>query len=282
VRVPSGRVASWDGKTIGAWASELDGADVVVNLAGRSVNCRYTEENLAAMLDSRVDSTRAVGRAIAEAKKPPRVWLQMSTATIYAHRFDAPNGESTGVIGGSEPDVPAYWARSVHIAKEWEAALAKAETPNTRKIALRTSMVMSADEGGIFDVLLGLVRRGLGGRAASGKQFVSWIHGDDFARAIDWLIEHDDFDGAVNLAAPNPLPYEDFMRALREAAGVRIGLPATKWMLELGAWAMRTDTELVLKSRRVIPERLLENDFQFDFERWPETAKDLVARHRAH
>ncbi|HEX4517878.1 MAG TPA: DUF1731 domain-containing protein, partial [Polyangiaceae bacterium] len=205
---------------------------------------------------------------------------QMSTATIYAHRFDAPNGESTGVIGGSEPDVPAYWARSVHIAKEWEAALAKAETPNTRKIALRTSMVMSADEGGIFDVLLGLVRRGLGGRAASGKQFVSWIHGDDFARAIDWLIEHDDFDGAVNLAAPNPLPYEDFMRALREAAGVRIGLPATKWMLELGAWAMRTDTELVLKSRRVIPERLLENDFHFDFERWPETAKDLVARHR--
>lgn len=280
--MPAGRVVSWDGKTVGAWASELDGADVVVNLAGRSVNCRYTEANLAAMLDSRVDSTRAVGRAITEAKKPPRVWLQMSTATIYAHRFDAPNGESTGVIGGSEPDVPAYWARSVHIAKEWEAALAKAETPNTRKIALRTSMVMSADEGGIFDVLLGLVRRGLGGRAASGKQFVSWIHGDDFARAIDWLIEHDDFDGAVNLAAPNPLPYEDFIRALRDAAGVRVGLPATKWMLELGAWAMRTDTELVLKSRRVIPERLLENGFRFDFERWPETAKDLVARGHGH
>ena len=277
--VPAGRVVSWDGKTLGAWTDEIDGADVVVNLAGRSVNCRYTEENLKAMLESRTDSTSAVGRAIAQAKKPPRVWLQMSTATIYAHRLDAPNGESTGIIGGSEPDVPAYWARSVHIAKEWEAALSKAETPKTRKVALRTSMVMSADRDGIFDVLLGLVRRRLGGNAASGKQYVSWIHGDDFARAIDWLVEHDDFDGAVNLAAPSPLPYEDFMRALREAAGVRVGLPATKWMLELGAWAMRTDTELVLKSRRVIPERLLAAGFRFDFERWPEAAKDLIARY---
>jgi uncharacterized protein (TIGR01777 family) len=276
--VPAGRVVSWDGKTVGAWAEEIDGADVVVNLAGRSVNCRYTEENLKAMLESRTDSTRAVGEAIAKAKKPPRVWLQMSTATIYAHRFDAPNGESAGIIGGDEKDVPAYWARSVNIAKEWEAALAKADTPKTRKVALRTSMVMSADRGGIFDVLLGLVRRGLGGRAASGKQYVSWIHGDDFARAIDWLVDND-VDGAVNLASPNPLPYEDFMRALREAAHVRIGLPATKWMLELGAWAMRTDTELVLKSRRVVPERLLAAGFHFDFERWPEAAKDLVANH---
>lgn len=277
--VPAGRVVAWDGKTVGAWAEEIDGADVVVNLAGRSVNCRYTEENLKLMLESRTDSTRAVGRAIAAAKKPPRVWLQMSTATIYAHRFDAPNGESTGIIGGGEEGAPAYWARSVNIAKEWEAELARAETPKTRKVALRTSMVMSADRDGIFDVMLGLVRRGLGGRAASGKQYVSWIHGDDFARAIDWLIEHDDVDGAVNLAAPNPLPYEDFMRAIREAANVRVGLPATKWMLELGAWAMRTDTELVLKSRRVIPERLLAAGFHFDFERWPDAAKDLVAHH---
>ena len=278
--VPAGRVVSWDGKTLGAWADEIDGADVVVNLAGRTVNCRYTEENLKAMLESRTDSTRVVGEAIAKAKKPPRVWLQMSTATIYAHRFDAANGESTGIIGGNEKDVPGYWARSVNIAKEWEAALAASETPKTRKVALRTSMVMSADRGGIFDVMLGLVRRGLGGRAASGKQYVSWIHGDDFARAIDWLVEHDDFDGAVNLASPNPLPYEDFMRALREAANVRIGLPATKWMLELGAWAMRTDTELVLKSRRVVPERLLAAGFRFDFDRWPEAAKDLVAHHQ--
>jgi uncharacterized protein (TIGR01777 family) len=278
--VPAGRAVAWDGKTASAWAKEIDGADIVVNLAGRSVNCRYTEENLRAMLESRVDSTRAVGRAITDAARPPRVWLQMSTATIYAHRFDAPNGESTGIIGGSEPDAPAYWARSVEIAKAWEAELARAETPKTRKVALRTSMVMSPDRDGIFDVMLRLVRRGLGGRAASGAQFVSWIHDEDFSRAIDFLIEHDDLDGAVNLAAPNPLPYVDFMRAMRDAAGVRVGLPATRWMLELGAWAMRTDTELVLKSRRVVPERLLAAGFHFDFDQWPAAANDLVRRQR--
>ncbi|HEY1954097.1 MAG TPA: DUF1731 domain-containing protein [Polyangiaceae bacterium] len=279
--VPAGRVVAWDGKSDGAWTRELDGADVVVNLAGRSVNCRYTEANLKAMLDSRVDSTAAVGRAIAAAKTPPRVWLQMSTATIYAHRFDAPNDEATGAIGGSEPDVPAYWARSVNIAKEWEAALARAETPSTRKIALRTSMVMSPDRGGIFDVMLGLVRRGLGGDAAGGAQFVSWIHDVDFARAIDFSIERTDLDGAINMASPNPLPYSDFMRALRRAAHVRVGLPATKWMLELGAWAMRTDTELVLKSRRVVPGRLVAAGFTFEHPDWPAAAADLVARGRA-
>lgn len=205
----------------------------------------------------------------------------MSTATIYAHRFDAPNGESAGVIGGSEPSVPAYWARSVAIAKAWEAAQTRVETPATRKIALRTSMVMSPDPGGIFDVMLGLVRRGLGGNAGDGKQFVSWIHDLDFARAIDFLIERDDLDGAINVAAPNPLPYADFMRALRHASGTRIGLPATKWMLEIGAWAMRTDTELVLKSRRVVPERLLASGFRFDFDEWTAASEDLVARQRA-
>ena len=276
--VPAGRVVAWDGKTDGAWSRDIDGADVVVNLAGRSVNCRYTEANLKAMLDSRVDSTAAVGRAIAAAHAPPRLWLQMSTATIYAHRFDAPNDEASGVIGGDEPGVPAYWARSVRIAKEWEAALARAETPSTRKIALRTSMVMSPDRGGIFDVLLGLVRRGLGGDAAGGAQFVSWIHDADFVRAIDFLIERSDLDGAVNVAAPNPLPYSDFMRALRHAAKVRIGLPATKWMLEIGAWAMRTDAELVLKSRRVVPGRLLAAGFSFEQPEWPVAAADLVAR----
>ncbi len=275
--VPAGRVVPWDGKSAGAWTKEIDGADIVVNLAGRSVNCRYTPDNLQAMLDSRVDSTRIVGRAITDAAKPPRIWLQMSTATIYAHRFDEPNGESSGILGGNEADAPARWGRSVHIAKEWEKTLAGAETPSTRKVALRTTMVMSPDRDGIFDTMLGLVRRGLGGRAGDGKQFVSWIHDADFVRALDFLIEHD-LSGAVNLAAPHPVPYVEFMRALREASGVRIGLPATKWMLEIGAWAMGSDTELVLKSRRVVPERLLTEGFRFEFEDWPLAAKDLVAR----
>jgi len=273
-----GRAVPWDGRTVDAWAAEIDGADVVVNLAGRTVNCRYTPENLEQMMSSRVQSTRAVGEAIAAAKRPPRVWLQMSTATIYAHRFDAPNDEATGVLGGEEPDVPSYWANSIAIARAWERTLEEAPTPSTRKVALRSAMVMSPDPGGIFAVLLGLVKKGLGGKAGSGAQFVSWIHARDFVRAVDLLIAREDIAGPVNLASPGPLPYAEFMRALRDAAGVRLGLPATKWMLEIGAWAMRTDTELVLKSRRVVPGRLLEAGFTFDFPAWAEAARDLVTR----
>ncbi len=279
-RHPGPDVVAWDGKTVGPWAAELDGADVVINLAGRSVNCRYSERNLAEMMSSRVDSTRVVGEAIAAARRPPRVWLQMSTATIYAHRFDAANDEATGVIGGGEPDVPRYWDRSVAIATAWEQALADAPTPTTRKVALRTTMMMSPDRGGIFDVLVGLTRKRLGGAIAGGRQYLSWIHDRDFARAIDLLIERDHLDGPVNLAAPSPLPQREFMAALRAALDVGLGLPATAWMAEIGAFFLRTDTELTLKSRRVVPGRLLAEGFVFEHPTWPTAAVDLVARWR--
>jgi hypothetical protein len=275
------RVVAWDGRTIGPWAGEIDGADVVINLAGRSVNCRYTEANLAAMMSSRVDSTRAVGLAIGQAARPPRVWLQMSTATIYAHRLDAPNDEATGQIGGDEPGVPAYWKRSIDIAQAWERTQAEAATPRTRKVALRTSMVMNPDRGGIFDVLLGITRARLGGPIAGGHQFLSWIHDRDFTRAIELLIARDELDGPVNLAAPTPLPQRDFMAALRAAWGTRIGLPATRWMAGVGAFFLRTDPELTLKSRRVVPGRLLDAGFTFEFPAWPGAAADLVERWRA-
>ncbi|MCB9734892.1 MAG: DUF1731 domain-containing protein [Deltaproteobacteria bacterium] len=278
--IPGVRAATWDGRTLGPWAAELDGADVVLNLAGRTVNCRYTEENLRQMMDSRVDSTRVVGAAIAAAARPPRVWLQMSTATIYAHRFDAPNDEATGRLGGDEPDAPAYWARSVDIARAWEDTLAAADTPATRKVALRTAMVMGPGRGGIFDTLYRLVRRGLGGTIAGGEQRVSWIHEVDFIRALHLLIARDDLAGPVNLAAPGPLPQRDLMRALRAAAGRRVGLPATAWMARLGAVFMRTDAELVLKSRYVVPGRLLDAGFTFTFPTWADAAPDLVARLR--
>ena len=160
------------------------------------------------------------------------------------------------------------------------SAQAEARTPGTRKVALRSAMMMSPGRGGIFDVMLGLVRRGLGGRAGSGAQYVSWIHDRDFVRALELLIAREDIEGPVNLAAPNPLPYADFMKVMREAWGIRVGLPATRWMLEIGAWVMRTDTELVLKSRRVVPGRLLEAGFSFELPEWPAAAKDLVARWR--
>lgn len=272
------RTLAWDARTLGDWTAALEGADAVINLAGRSVNCRYGAANRRAILESRVRSTEVVGQAIARAVTPPRVWLQMSTATIYAHRFDAPNDEATGVIGGVE-DAPDTWRFSTDVATGWERAVDEADTPRTRKVKLRAAMVMSPDRGGVFATLRRLVRLGLGGRAGGGRQFVSWIHGDDFVRAIRWLIERDDLAGAVNLAAPTPLPNAEFMRALRVAFGVRVGLPASEWMLEVGAFVLRTETELLLKSRRVVPGRLLESGFTFARPNWPEAARDLC-RHR--
>jgi len=274
------RRVAWDGRTLGAWASEIDGADVVINLAGRSVNCRYTAENRRAMLESRVDSTRVIGLSIAAAARPPRVWLQMSTATIYAHRFDAPNDETTGRIGGGEPGAPEAWRFSVQIAQAWERAQQESTTPRTRQVALRTSMVMSPDRGGIFDLLSGLTRAGLGGSIAGGRQLISWIHERDFARAVLFSIEREELSGAVNLTAPNPLPQREFMALLRAAWGTRLGLPAAAWMVEIGALFLRTESELPLKSRYVIPGRLLEAGFRFELPDWPEAARELVERWR--
>ncbi|MET9359436.1 DUF1731 domain-containing protein [Streptomyces sp. NPDC006632] len=281
-RRPHGpRQVGWDGETPGGWADVVDGSDVVINLAGRSVSCRYTEKNLRAMMDSRVRSARAVGAAIGAAARPPKLWFQMSTATVYAHRFDAAHDEATGILGGSEPDVPGYWAFSVEIAKAWEAAQAEAVTPGTRKVALRSAMVMSPDRAGVFDVLQKLAVLGLGGPVAGGAQYVSWIHDRDFVRAVDFLVRSEDITGPVNLAAPHPLPQRAFMRALRGARGIPVGLPATKWMAELGAFALRSDTELLLKSRRVVPGRLLDAGFAFAHPQWPAAAADLVVRARA-
>ena len=274
------RVVSWDAQTRGAWAKEFDGADVVINLAGRSVNCRYTLANRREIIDSRVRSTQIVGEAIASCVRPPRVWLQSSTATIYAHRFDAPNDDRTGILGGSEPNAPDTWWFSIDVATAWEKALEAADTPRTRKVALRSAMTMSPDRGGVFDMLLGLVRRRLGGRAGDGRQFVSWVHEADFIAAVEFLIQHEELSGPVNVCSPEPLPNADFMRALREAWGVRFGLPAARWMVELGAWAMRTESELVLKSRRVVPGRLLEAGLCFRFPAWPDAARDLCRQWR--
>jgi uncharacterized protein len=275
------RVVGWDGATLGSWGREVDGSDVVINLAGRNVNCRYTPTHRREILDSRVISTRVVGAAIAQARRPPPTWLQASTATIYAHRHDAANDEATGVIGGHEPGAPEAWKFSIDVAQAWERALEKAVVPRTRKVALRSAAIMSPDHEGIFDTLLTLVRRGLGGTAGDGRQFVSWIHFEDFVRVVYWLLDHQAVDGVVNVAAPCPVPNEEFMRVLRDASGTRIGLPARKWMLEIGAIVMRTETELMLKSRRVVPGRLLQGGFVFNYPVWDSAARDLCQRSKA-
>lgn len=274
------RTVVWDAKTLGPWVAEIEGADVVINLAGRSVDCRYTPENRRQIMDSRVHSTYAIGQAIAQSTRPPRVWLQAATATIYAHRFDAPNDEATGIIGGNEPNAPSSWNFSISVAQAWEQSTNEANTPLTRKVLLRSAMTMSPDPGGIFSVLLRLVRFGLGGKIGDGKQFISWIHDQDFIHAINWLIEHEELDGPVNVASPNPLPYAGFMRELRKASGMPIGLPATEWMVEIGTRLLGTESELVLKSRRVVPGKLLDSGFQFQFPTWPEAADNLCQRWR--
>jgi uncharacterized protein (TIGR01777 family) len=265
---------------LGSWTNELEGADLIVNLAGRSVNCRYNAANRNEIMQSRIGSTRLIGEAISQLTHPPRVWMHASTATIYRHSLDRPMDESTGEIGGNEIDVPEIWKFSINVATAWEKEFFAAKLPATRKIALRSAMTMSSDHGSIFDVLLRLVRLGLGGPSGSGKQFVSWIHASDFVRAIDFLVASEEVEGAVNLASPGPLPNREFMRGLREAWGIPVGLPATNMMLEVGAVLLRTETELILKSRRVVPGRLLQAGFQFEFSTWTSAAADLVRQWR--
>jgi len=274
------KTVPWDAVSIGPWADQIEAADLVINLTGRSVNCRYTEANRREITESRTVSTRIIGEAIRRAAHPPKIWMNASTATIYRHAFDRPMDEATGEFGGNEPNAPDTWRFSIDVATRWEDAFFTSPAPGTRKIALRSAVVMIPARGGTFDILLTLVRFGFGGASGSGRQFVSWIHDRDFLRSIEYLMAHDDLDGAVNLASPNPLPNAEFMAAIRKAWGARIGLPAMEWMLEIGAVFLRTETELILKSRRVVPGRLLAHGFKFDFPNWSAAAQDLVDRWR--
>lgn len=272
------RQLAWDAVSLGAWASEFEDADVVINLAGRSVNCRYTPANRHAIIESRVRSTAVVGKAIERAQRPPKLWLQLSTATIYAHRFDADNDEANGIIGGNEPDAPAKWGFSIEVARSWEATAQSFQLTNTRLVLLRSAIILSPDPGGIFAMLRLMTRLGLGGPIAGGKQYISWVHEYDFIRVINWLIEHPELDGVVNIAAPQTLPQRDFMRILRRAFKQPIGLFATKWMAEIGAALIGSETELLFKSRRVAPARLLASGFDFLYPDWQAAAHELAER----
>jgi uncharacterized protein len=275
----------WDGKHAGPWVETLEGADVCIHLSGRSVNCRATERNRKELYNSRIGPTRLLNHVIAGLADPPRVWLNASTATIYRHALDRPMDEASGEIGGNETisrhrRAPKKWNWTIGLARDWEAAFFDHPTPRTRKIAMRTSLVFSPTPGNIFMVLSRLVRFGLGGTQGNGQQYVSWMHEGDFARAVEFLIAHEEMEGPVNLAAPHPLPNREFMAALREAWDVPNGLPAPAPLIALGAFFLRTEPELVLKSRRVIPGRLLDAGFEFEFPEWPAAAEELVRQWR--
>jgi len=271
-RADGAKDIAWDAKTLGDWATLIDGADVVLNLTGKSVDCRYTKKNRRLITASRLDSTRVIGEAIARCKNPPRVWLNASSATLYKHDPAKPADES----GPTGATVEAKDEFSIQVIREWERTLNEARTPNTRKVALRITLVFGRASG-VFPVLRRLARFGLGGKMASGRQFVSWIHEDDFSRAIAWIIDHDDITGPVNLAAPNPLTNAEMMRLVRKSFGAPFGLPAAQWMLEIGAFFLRTETELIIKSRRVVPGKLLASGFQFHFPQLEDALRNLGA-----
>ena len=275
----------WDGEQPGPWVETLEGADVCINLAGRSVNCRYHPENRWKIYASRIGTTRLLNRVIARLDQPPRVWLNASTATIYRHELDRPMDEATGELGGHEliskrRRAPETWDFSIGVAKDWEAAFFETQTPRTRKVAMRSAIVLSPVAGSTFATFLNLVRIGLGGTQGSGRQFVSWIHETDFARAVEFLIDREDLDGPINIAAPHPLPNREFMETFRDAWGMPNGLPAPWPLLEIATFLLRTESELVLKSRRVIPRRLLEAGFEFQFSQWHEAVDDLIRQWR--
>ncbi|HXY01795.1 MAG TPA: DUF1731 domain-containing protein [Candidatus Limnocylindrales bacterium] len=271
----------WDGQNLGEWVGALSGADVLINLVGRSVDCRYNARNRRQILQSRLQSTALLGQAIRGLGRPPRLWLNASTATVYRHSLDRGMDEFTGELGGNEPDAPVSWAFSVEVAKEWEKAFFGVPTPRTRKVAMRAAMVMSLEPDGIFEVLLRLTRMGLGGMWGSGRQYMSWIHEVDFCRSVEFLIEHEGILGAVNLAGPSPVTNDEFLFVLRDAWGIDYGLPLREWMLSVGALLLRTETELLFKSRRAFPGVLLRQGFEFSFPEWPQAALDLVERWRA-
>lgn len=253
---PGAIALRWDGRTPGPWRSALEGAEILVNLAGRSVDCRYHARNRAAILASRLDSTRVLAEALATADNPPLVWLNAASATRYRHAEDRPQDETTGEVGHGF---------SVDVCEAWERALfAPVLPPQIRRVALRTAIVLGHD-GGVFPVFRRLARLGLAGRIGDGRQMFSWLHEEDFGRAVDWLIAQPSLAGAVNLSAPCPVPMNTFTAALRRQLRQPIGLPLPRPLLEVGAWMIRTETELLLKSRWVVPRRLLESGFTFTY-----------------
>jgi uncharacterized protein (TIGR01777 family) len=248
------RYVNWDGKSLGDWAAEINGADVLVNLAGRSVNCRYSKRNKRQIINSRVESTSILGEAIAACENPPAHWINASTLAVYADLKDKPQCEGGKVGEGF----------SVEVAKAWEGAFFKAQVPDkVRRVALRISLVMAKEPGTVYSYLLKLSKMFLGGPVGGGKQMVSWIHVDDFCRAVEWLIEHPEIRGAINITSPEPLTNKEMMRRFRKLAKRPFGLPAAVWMVQIGAFFLRTEAELVLKNRWVIPKRLQQNGFEF-------------------
>lgn len=256
----------WDAKTLGEWKNLLEASDVLINLAGKSVDCRYTDINKREIYDSRINSTKVLQQAVDNCINKPKIWLNASSATIYVHSEKHLNTEENGIIGDDF---------SMNICKSWEEEFFKTKNTDTRKVALRTSIVLG-NNGGAFTKLKMITKLGLGGKQGRGNQNVSWIHIDDFCRAVEWISENEDISGKINVTAPNPLNNEEFMRKLRKEMKIPFGLNAAVWQLEIASVFLKTETELLLKSRNVYPEKLIINGFKFSYPDIETAFKNLV------
>lgn len=261
------RYVKWDGINTGDWIKELDGAAVVINLAGKSVNCRYTEKNKKEIFDSRTHTTKAIANAVREAVRPPELWINAASATIYPHAESEPRDESFTSFSNDF---------SVQVCRLWEKTFYELRTPFTRKVALR--MAITLGSGGVMIPYFNLLKFGLGGKQGSGRQMYSWVHVEDTCRMIEWLYDHKEMEGTYNCSSPGAITNQEFMQQLRKAAGYTFGLPACEWMLKLGAWLIGTETELVLKSRWVVPTKMLQSGFRFKYNSIDYAFKDIILK----
>ncbi len=262
------RTVTWDGKTRGKWTAELVNADMLINLSGKNVNCRYTDKNKAEIIVSRVLPTELLGIVIQDLYEPPKLWINITSATIYRHAEDRPQDEETGEIGSGF---------SIDVCNAWETAFNKYETPKTRKVTLRMGIVLGR-EGSVFPRLLNLVKMGIGGMQGNGEQYVSWVHEHDAARSTEWFADNPELQGIFNCTAPIPIKNAELMHIIRKAYGTPIGLPAPEWLLEMGAIMIGTETELILKSRWVLPKRLLDSGFEFRYRNAEDAVKEILKR----
>ncbi|TKC65473.1 TIGR01777 family protein [Pedobacter hiemivivus] len=257
----------WNGVAEGEWESTLEGADLLVNLCGKNVNCRYTEKNRQEIITSRINPTMLLGRVVAKMQRPPQLWINITSATIYRHAEDHAQDEEMGEIG---------YGFSIDVCRQWEQTFFETNTPHTRKIALRMGIVLGKRDGA-FPRLLNLVKFGLGGRQGDGQQYVSWVHEQDAAKCTEWLMEHKELNGAINCTSPEAVKNTELMKLMRRAYGVPFGLPSPAWLLELGAMFIGTETELILKSRWVAPKRLVDAGYPFIFPKAEHAIKDIIS-----
>lgn len=256
----------WDAQTVGEWKNSLEKADVLINLTGKSVDCRYHEKNKQEIYSSRINSTKILQKAVDECSEKPKIWLNASSATIYVHSENNLNTEENGIIGDDF---------SMNICKSWEKEFFAVKNEEIRKVALRTSIVLG-NNGGAFPKLKMITKLGLGGKQGRGNQMVSWIHIEDFCKAVEWIIRNETISGAVNITAPDPLSNENMMKKLRHKIKVPFGLNAPVWQLEIASLFLNTETELLLKSRNVYPEKLIKNGFQFSYPTFNEAILNLL------